>query len=416
MSEHEYPPIGVKRLPKTIRILLIVTSAVILLLGSISLFYWVNREGFEEYTEDAYISGNHIQLMPQTSGTIITINTDDTHLVTAGQKLIQLESTDALIALQRARANLATTVREVRQYYAKVQQTQSILILRKTDLTKAQFDLDRHVGDRTISRKEMQHYRTALQSAQAQYNLALSKLASDLALVENANLYQHPLVEKAKANFRSAYLNWIRTTIFAPAQGFVAKRSAQIGQQVNPSSVLLEIIPLKEIWVDANFKETQLSRIRIGQNAKIIADANGRTYHGKVAGFTPGTGAAFALVQPLNATDHFAKVAQRLSVRIQLDEKEIEKHPLQIGLSLRVTVYTRVLPGKVLSEVTDKKPIYYTTIFNDQLAHADQEIIEILRKNSPDVNLKIVSTPTNYSYLQRTNLHGFLGTTILQEC
>lgn len=406
---------------------LTILGAVFLLFGIFYLIYWLIWGRFEEYTDDAYVSGNQVQLMPQISGTVIAINTDDTHLVTIGQKLIELDSADMLIALQRARANLATTVRQVRQYYSDVQQAQANLALRKADLNKAELDLSRRaglVGERAISREELQHYTTSVKTTQAQYNYALNKLASTLALVENSNLYEHPLVEKAKANFKTAYLKWVRTVIYAPVKGYVAKRSVQVGQQVNPNTALLAIIPLNEVWIDANYKENQLDRIRIGQAADVIADANGVTYHGKVVGLSPGTGSAFALLPPQNATGNWIKIVQRLPVRIVLDPNELAKNPLQIGLSVRVTIYTRWLKGEVLSQVIDKQSIYSTSIYNDQLAHAEQEIDAILRKNAPDMSMSVLMSTSDNSQLHLKTapsdpiypaLPGILGMTLSKE-
>lgn len=406
--------------------LLLILTAIFLLAALIYCIYWLIWGRFEEFTDDAYVTGNQVQLMSQIEGTIISINTDDTHLVIPGQKLIELDSADALIALQRARANLATTVRQVRQYYNDVNEAQAALSLRRADLTKAELDVKRRVGlvdQRAISREELQHVTTAEKAAKAQYDYAYNKLASALALVENSRLYEHPLVEKAKANFKAAYLTWIRTVIFSPVRGYVAKRSAQVGQQVTPNTALLAIIPLNEVWVDANFKENQLDRIRIGQDVEMIADANGVTYHGKVVGLSPGTGSAFALLPPQNATGNWIKIVQRLPVRISFDPDELAKHPLQIGLSMRVTIFTRGLKGEVLSQVIDKRPIYTTSIYNNQLAHADQEIDAILRKNAPDISLdrelenqlKMNALQTNEPVKIYSALSGFLSMTFNKE-
>lgn len=376
-----------ERRKKMVKILTIV----FLVLGVLWLAYWLIWGRFEIETDDAYVHGNLVQLMPQVSGTITSVNTDDTHYAKSGQPLIELDKADATVALQRARANLATTVREVKQSYERAKEAQAALVLRKADLEKAKLDLKRRmglVGDRAISREEMQHYETSLEVAEAQYNSAEHNLMSALALVEHSSLYEHPLVESAKANFKTAYLNWIRTTIYAPVTGYVARRNAQVGQQVTPGSALLAIVPLNEVWVDANFKENQLSRLRIDQDVEVIADANGFTYHGKVAGLSAGTGSAFALLPPQNATGNWIKIVQRLPVRILLDKEEVRKHPLQIGLSMQVTVYTRWLKGKMLSRVAEDKPIYSTTIYQDQLAHANQEINQILRDNASNTTFE----------------------------
>ncbi|MEO8402812.1 MAG: biotin/lipoyl-binding protein, partial [Gammaproteobacteria bacterium] len=221
--------------------------AVIFLLLAIGyVIYWLVWGRLEIFTDDAYVNGNIVKLMPQISGTVVSINTDDTHLVKTGQILIKLDDTDAKIAFQHASAALAVTVRQVKQYYENAAAAQSMLIIRQADLVKAQLDFKRRsglVGDRAISREEMQHYRTSLDAASAQYDIASHKLGSALALVENTHLYQHPLVIQAKTNFKTAYLNLQRTTIVAPVMGYIAKRNVEVGQQVDPSTWMLAIIP-----------------------------------------------------------------------------------------------------------------------------------------------------------------------------
>jgi membrane fusion protein, multidrug efflux system len=366
-------------------------TAFFLFIGLIWFFYWLIWGRFQEYTDDAYVNGNIVQLMSQVPGTVIAINTDDTQFVTQGQVLIKLDPTDNEVALQRAKAVLANTVREVRQYFENAQQAQQTLILRNADLMQAQKDFKRRVGlvgERAISREEMQHYKTAVETAEARYNTALYLLRAAFALVENSHLYTHPMVEKAKANLKTAYLNLQRTTILAPATGYVAKRSVQVGQHVSVNTAMLAIIPLTEVWVDANYKESQLSRLRLGQPVDLYADAySDVTYHGKVLGLTPGTGSVFSLLPPQNATGNWIKIVQRLPVRIGLDVEEIKQNPLQLGLSMRVTTYTRGLKGNRLSTTPKQKPIYTTSVYSDQLAHANQLIETILKDNAPDMFL-----------------------------
>lgn len=360
---------------------------VFLIIGVIWLIYWLAWGRFALYTDDAYVGGNLAQLMPQVSGTIVSVNTDDTRYVVEGQKLIQLDGTDRLITLRQARAHLALTVRQVQQYYEDVLQAQALVAARKADLENAQFNLSRRldlVSQQAISQEELQEYETTLSTDRARYDYAKHKLASALALVENTNLYNHPLVRQAEEKYKRAYLDWVRTTIYSPVTGYVAKRNAQVGQQVNLGSALLSVVSLNDVWVDANYKEDQLDRIRIGQSVALTADANGFTYHGKVVGLSPGTGSAFALLPPQNATGNWIKIVQRLPIRIVMDPKEIEKYPLQLGLSMRVTIYTRGLKGPRLSHVVSQRPLYYTTIYINQLAKVNRDIAAILKANAPN--------------------------------
>ncbi len=360
-----------------------------LVIGLLWLLYYIIWGRFYVYTDDAYVNGNMVQLMAQVPGTVITINTDETQLVTQGQVLIKLDPSDMDIALQQAAANLADTVRQVRKAFEDAERAQASVILANSDLMKAQLDMKRRtklVGISAVSREEFQHYQTALKNAQANYDFALHNLRSAQSIVENAHLYSHPLVERAKANYRTAYLNAQRTTITAPVTGYVAKRNVQVGQQIMLNTPMLAIIPLKEIWVDANYKESQLQNIRIGQPVEVLADAYPDvTYHGKIVGLSAGTGSAFALLPPQNATGNWIKIVQRLPVRVGLDENEIKQHPLQLGLSTRVTTNVHDVSGHMLAQTASDKPVYSTDVYAKQLADADTKINSILTENSPDM-------------------------------
>ena len=380
-----------KRARKKRQHLLIGLAILFLILGLLWLIYYLIWGRFEEYTDDAYVNGNQVRLMPQVSGTITAIYTDDTQYVQAGQTVIQLDNADTFIALERARANLADTVRDVRQLFDNVIQAQQMVNLRQADLQKASLDLKRReglVGEKAISREEMQHFLTSYQAAQAQFNYAKSQFNTAFAQIENTTLYTHPKVLKARVNVKNAYLNFQRTTILAPASGYVAKRSAQVGEQVTPGTSLLAIVPLNQVWVDANYKETQLMRLRIGQPVSVTVDAyNGRVFHGKVHGLSAGTGSAFDLLPPQNATGNWIKIVQRLPVKIDLDPEELKKHPLHIGLSVRTTAKTNNLDGKILDETASDKAYFTTDVYQRQLADADKMIDQIISANSENMSL-----------------------------
>lgn len=380
--------------PETLRkrkIAMLILGGVFLLIALLWLTYWLIWGQFELYTDDAYINGNMVQLMPQVAGTVIEIDTDETQLVIEGQTIIKLDPADYRVALQKAKADLAQAVRQVRQYFENAAQARQKVILDKANLIQAQLDLKRRqglMGNRAVSREEMQHYKTALEAAQATYDLSLHQLDAALALVENAQLYTHPLVETAKANLKKAYLDLQRTTIKAPITGYVAKRSVQPGQQVSMNSVMLAIIPLYDTWIDANYKESALNDIRIGQPVTIYADAYpGITYHGKVVGLNAGTGSAFALLPPQNATGNWIKIVQRLPVRISLNPDELKKNPLQLGLSMRVTIDIHNLKGSRLPKKSEPEFKFQTKVYKKQLAEVEPLINDILQANSPDMFL-----------------------------
>lgn len=362
----------------------------VLIIAVLWLLYWFIFGKYEEYTDDAYVSGNMVQLMPQVPGTVIEINVDDTQLVTEGQVIVRLDASDYKVALQRAKADLARTVREVRQYYEQVAQAQQTLVLDKANLVKAEDDLKRRlglVGNCAVSRESMQHFKTAVEAAQASYKASSHRLDAALALVENSTLYHHPAVETAKANLKTAYLNVQRTTIVSPIAGYIARRNIQLGQQVSPNSAMLAIIPLHDTWVDANYKESSLVNIRVNQPVTMYADAYPDiTYHGTVVGLSAGTGSAFSLLPPQNATGNWIKIVQRLPVRIRFNTDELLKNPLQLGLSMRVTVNTHDRQGHRMSG-KDKPVIQYKTdAYAKQLAEIDPVIATILKENSPDVS------------------------------
>ena len=385
---------GVDATPETLRKrkkAMTILGGSFLLIALIWFLYWLIWGRFEQYTDDAYVSGNLVQLMPQIPGTVVEIHTDETQLVTKGQLLIKLEQADYTIALQRAKADLAQAVRQVRQYFEGAAQAQQNVVVAKANLLKAQLDLKRRLGlqgNRAVSREELQHYKTSSEAAEADYNVSLRQLDAATALVENATLYTHPLVEAAKANLKSAYLNSKRTSINAPVTGFVAKRNAQPGQQVAMNSAMLAIIPLHDTWVDANYKESSLEDLRVNQPATLIADAYpGITYHGKVVGLNAGTGSAFALLPPQNATGNWIKIVQRLPVRISLNPEELKKNPLQLGLSMRVTVNTSDRSGARMQGPSEPRFQFGTMVFDNQLAAVEPLINKILEANSPDMSL-----------------------------
>jgi len=208
------------------------------------------------------------------------------------------------------------------------------------------------------------------------------QLASSRALTSNTTVATHPNVLAAAAKVRDAYLNNARNTLPAPVTGYVAKRSVQVGQRVAPGTPLMAIVPLGSVWVDANFKEVQLKHMRIGQPVELTADVYGSSvvYHGKVVGFSAGTGSAFSLLPAQNATGNWIKVVQRLPVRIELDQKELQAHPLRIGLSMQADVDVKNDNGTQLS--TAQNTVYQTNVFDKYGAEADAEIARIIAENA----------------------------------
>src|SRR6266705_1167767 len=320
-------------------------------------FWWFNAGRYYESTDDAYVGGNLVQITPQVPGTVLAIHADDTDFVRMGQTLVELDKADSRVALDQAEAQLARTVRSVRNLVASTTELESNVELRRSDLAKAA------------------------------WNAARRQLAAQSALVDHTTLEDHPDVQNAAARVREAYLAAARTELPAPVSGFVARRAVQVGQRVSPGTPLMTVVPLDQVWVDANFKEGQLANLRAGQPVRLLADAYGRAvkYRGQLVGFGAGTGSAFALLPAQNATGNWIKVVQRVPVRIALDPQELREHPLQIGLSMQVDVDTHERAGERLPKVS-RAPAYETRAFarTDQLA--DQRIAEIIASNGGDLH------------------------------
>jgi membrane fusion protein (multidrug efflux system) len=357
------------------------------LIGALYFFYWAFYARFYETTDDAYVRGNNVPVMSQIPGHVNAIFADETDAVTKGQKVIQLDTLDAEIALKIAKAQLALTARQVSQFYHNVEQLRANVEVAKDNLDKVNEDLKRRQGlvvNKTISSEELQHANNAYDNARDALELAKQQLAASFALIGETDLYHHPQIEQAAVNVRNAYLNLQRTIIYAPVTGYVAKRPVQVGQQINTNTVLMVIVPLDRVWIDANFKESQLKHIRIGQNASVTADAYGSElkYQGTVVGLSPGTGSSFDLLPPQNATGNWIKVVQRLPVRIAIDAKQLEKFPLRVGLSTIVEVDTHNRKGQTLSQSGPIKMIYESIDYAYDLQEADKIIDTILKENA----------------------------------
>ncbi len=348
--------------------------------------YWFSVAQFYQSTDDSYVSGNLVEIMPQLSGNVVSFYADDTESVKTAQPLVKLDDTDAKLALQNAENELAETVRKVKQLYSSAGELRAAVNERQSELEKAEKDLLRRrklIPGHAVSREELQHAKDNVAIAESSLASAEQRLASALAAVENTTLSTHPAVLQAETRLRQAWLEVERTSIKSPATGYVAKRSVQIGERVTPQSTLMVIVPLDEIWVDANFKEDQLRHIRIGQPVTLTSDLYGTNvvFHGKVAGLGAGTGSVFSLLPPQNATGNWIKVVQRLPVRIRLDANEIARHPLRIGLSMVAKVDTHDERGPVLAKAEPEKPIYSTPVFQNDSQQAERLIEKILREN-----------------------------------
>ena len=314
--------------------------------------YWAYIGRFVESTDDAYVAGNVVPLTPRVNGTVIAIRADNTQRVKQGQGWWCCcdRTTRRITGSSRDAARLAQAVRQVQGLYQTAAQQEANVSLEQAKLAQSKIDYRRDtnlVSQKFVSAEDFQHRGTQVDIDQAGLDLAEHQLAATRAAVVNTDLADHPEVRLAAANLRDAYVALQRTTIRAPVTGYVDKRSVQIGERVSPGTPLMAIIPLDQIWVDANFKESQLRNIRIGQRVSLISDVySGHiVYQGRVLGIGAGTGSAFAVLPPQNATGNWIKVVQRVPVRVGLDPEQLARHPLRIGLSMEATVDTHERSG-----------------------------------------------------------------------
>jgi membrane fusion protein (multidrug efflux system) len=364
-----------------------VAAFVLVLLAAVALaIYWLTVARYRESTEDAYVDGNVVSVTAQVGGVVTAIRADDTDFVRAGHSLVRLDDTDARLALARAKAQLARMVRQVRAQYAAVGQTRANLTVREVDLTRAKADLAHRrelLASGAISGEEVRHAAQAVRAATAALEAAKEQLAGSRALVDRATIATQPDVLAAAAQLRDAYVAAYRTDVPAPVTGVVSGRHVQLGQKIAPGVPLMSVVPLDHLWVEANFKESQLRHIRLGQPVTLTADVYGDqvVYRGTVMGQNAGTGSAFSLLPAQKATGNWNKEVQLVPVRIALDPRQVAAHPLQLGLSMRVTVDTRDRDGRRLAAAGPSAHGYHTDVYAHQLADADALVAQIIQAN-----------------------------------
>jgi membrane fusion protein (multidrug efflux system) len=367
------------------RILLLI-AVIFIVLGALWAAYWTLVLAKREKTDDAYVNGNKVVISAQISGTVISVLADDTQLVKAGQVLVKLDPIDAQTALSRAASALAQTVRQVRQQKATAGQYDSEITTRKLELARAEVDLAKReplIADHAIAGEEVRHAQESVQLARAALIQAERQSSSAHALVDGTPVETNPTVLQAKDTFRDAWIAAQRNAVVAPVSGYVGERSVQLGQHIQAGEALMTVIPLHSLWVDANFKEVQLRNLRIGQNAEVRSDLYGGTFvfHGRVQGMSAGTGAAFSLLPPQNASGNWIKVVQRVPVRIRIDDADLVKSPLRVGLSTTVTVDTTSRNGPVLAPEANDEPVGDTQVYTQDLEKANAEAEEVVRRN-----------------------------------
>lgn len=372
--------------PAKRRRVLLIVAAVFVLGAIVWALLWVFVFSTREKTDNAYVGGNQVAISAQVSGTVVAILADDTQRVEAGQVLVKLDSTDADVRLQQTSSALAQAVRQVREQTESASSADAQVAKARVDLKKAQADLTRRlplIAEQAEAPENVQHLRDAVDQAQASLNAAVAQAAASHAAVEGIDVANNPAVMQARANFRAAWVASQRNAIFAPVTGYVAQRSVQVGNSVQAGQQLMTVLPLHNLWVDANLKENQLRHVRVGQPVKIETDVYGGSveYHGKVIGLGAGTGSVFSLLPAQNATGNWIKVVQRVPVRIALDDKELDAHPLRVGLSAEVTVDITNDKGPVLASTNNGQPVAQTDVYDQMASKADAEAEKIIQVN-----------------------------------
>ena len=365
---------------------LLILLAIIVMAGIGWLVYHFMVGRWHEQTDDAYVQGNVVTVTPQTSGTVIAIHAEDGIRVEAGQTLVSFDGSDADVAYAQAVANLAGAVRQVRGIYRAVDAGQAEIAAREVALRQAHADVNRRAGlvaSGAVSVEELAHAKSQLAAAQAALSGAREQTSRNRVLVDNSELKDNPQIMAAAAQLRAALLGKQRNTIIAPTSGYIAKRNVQLGQRIAAGTPLMAIIPLDEVWVDANFKEDQLRQLRLGQPVELHSELYGNdvTYHGTLESLGMGTGAAFSILPAQNASGNWIKIVQRVPVRITLDKKELHEHPLRLGLSMRVDVDLHDAGHGLLPTATVSTPTLTTSAYAKQMGDADAVIERIITDN-----------------------------------
>ena len=359
----------------------------LLLIAIGSAAYWFFFiKGFEE-TEDAYVSGNQVMVSAQVAGNISKINVDNMDPVQAGDVLLELDDTNAKLSFEQAKSNLANAVRQISQLNYTVKQLKSAVRANEITLAQAQGNLNRRVQlvkDGAIDKESFQHAKEAVELAKANLTTSQNQLEANQALLLDGPLSEQPQIQSAVSNLKQAWLNLERTKIRSPIKGYVARRNAQVGQAVSVGGALMAVVTTDQMWLDANFKETQLTHMRIGQPVKIHFDLYGKdkTFDGKVVGIEMGTGSAFSLLPTQNATGNWIKVVQRVPVRIQLDPQQLAENPLRIGLSATVKVNVSDSQGETLRNQAPSTTLYSTNVLQYDESAVNNLIESIIRDNS----------------------------------
>jgi len=358
---------------------------IIFLLIAIGFYTYYKSYGqYYETTDNAYVHQNITYVSPQISGVIDRVFFDTMQPVKAGDVLAHIDTKDRELALENAKNDLAQAVRNIKKSYKEKEEISSQIHLNEILLAQAKEDLDRNTllfRTKAISQEQFNAIKYRYQATQAKLQIAKDRYQSLMAILGTGSIADNPIVQKAVLALQRSYINLQRCTILAPIDGRVAKKNVSPGSAVSPATKLAAIVPQTGFWVDANYKETQLKNIRVGQKAKLYSDLYGRDviYHGTVEGISSGTGSVFSLLPAQNATGNWIKVVQRIPVRIALDPDELAQHPLHVGNSMTVTIDTHDRNGTHIASVAPPK--YQSDLYAHALHEAQTIAQTIIQKN-----------------------------------
>ncbi len=348
--------------------------------------WWFFYLRFYETTDDAYANGSMISINAAIPGSVVSFYADNTDLVNEGQLLVLLDSTKYQMEYDKAIAGLASTVLQVRQLYDSVDARRAAVASKRTMVERTRYDFQNRsglIGSKAVSNEEFSHSKDDLSVAELNLKQAESELKVALDATGNTPLEKHPNIEQQIATVKQAYYNLQHCSIYAPATGYVAQRAVEVGQTVTPNTAMMAVIPTDYVWVDANFKETQLAHMRIGQPATVKFDIYGSDvkFEGTVIGIASGTGSVFSIIPAQNATGNWIKIVQRLPVRISLDAKMLKDYPIRLGISAEasVDIANRDLP--MLAPTPSTKAVASTPVFDIHLEKVNKVINDVIRAN-----------------------------------
>ena len=356
------------------------------LLGLTVFCLWFFHFRFIRFTYDAYVEGNRVVVNAEEKTIVTKIYSDDTFFVKKGELLIETDPTLYRIRLEKAKENLALRVREVCRMVHDMFALKADIAYWDAFLLRAVQDLQKReqvIGIGGVSLEDLEHARAAVREGESKLESTKSMVKKEAAMVQGTSIFCNPLVVAASEEMKAAWVKLYRTKVYAPVSGLVAQRKIQVGMRVEEGEPLLSIIPLDQIWVNANFKETQMKHMKIGQRVKLYSDMYGRSvmYYGHIVGLPGGAGNAFSLLPPQNLSGNWIKIVQRLPVRVAIDTGPLKRYPLRIGMTMHAIVSVRDRSGPYFTTSQSETPRYITQVFSEETAGVAEEIEKIMQDN-----------------------------------